>query len=298
MVVCDQTLPSSGEVLERNQRRSVLHDKQIWGVPGPLCFNLKFSSLNDFPYIDFPPVPSWLVKSPPCVREGENTHTHSPPAFFPITLWVSVNINLTHEVRDNPVKHAASVSKAIFPCAQSSEVFCSFKLGLVFFFFLTDRKHICYIKLQKYIHHLRFFTCSLWYNIRIQLWDRTQTDENGEFKVAVRVCEWAATLAATSMVILPRGSPSASMSRNTTEFFSGPERNNLAAEIPSELYLKRFFSCIIAIDQRTRQPTVRERCCVDVWRHRGTWTAIGETATPCGRKIKNNKLVFVCPRSF
>lgn len=35
-------------------------------VPGPVCFNLKFSSLNDFPNIDFPPVPLWSVKSPPC----------------------------------------------------------------------------------------------------------------------------------------------------------------------------------------------------------------------------------------
>ena len=38
-------------------------------VPGPVCFNLKFSSLNVFPYIDFPPVPLWWVKSPPCNKK-------------------------------------------------------------------------------------------------------------------------------------------------------------------------------------------------------------------------------------
>lgn len=38
-------------------------------VPGPVCFNLKFSSLNVFPYMDFPPVPLWWVKSPPCNKK-------------------------------------------------------------------------------------------------------------------------------------------------------------------------------------------------------------------------------------
>ena len=33
--------------------------------PFLVCFNLKFSSSNLFPYIDFPPVPSPFVKSPP-----------------------------------------------------------------------------------------------------------------------------------------------------------------------------------------------------------------------------------------
>lgn len=33
--------------------------------------------------------------------------------------------HLTHEVRDDPVKPAASVSKAMLSCAQGSEVFCS-----------------------------------------------------------------------------------------------------------------------------------------------------------------------------
>ena len=34
-------------------------------LPGPVCFKVKFSSSNFDPYIDFPPVPLWLVKSPP-----------------------------------------------------------------------------------------------------------------------------------------------------------------------------------------------------------------------------------------
>jgi hypothetical protein len=34
-------------------------------IPFPTCFNEKFSSLNLLPYILFPPVPLWLVKSPP-----------------------------------------------------------------------------------------------------------------------------------------------------------------------------------------------------------------------------------------
>ena len=35
-------------------------------VPWPVCFSLKFSSSNLCPYMDFPPVPSPRVKSPPC----------------------------------------------------------------------------------------------------------------------------------------------------------------------------------------------------------------------------------------
>ena len=34
-------------------------------LPGPVCISWKFSSSNLRPYIDFPPVPLWLVKSPP-----------------------------------------------------------------------------------------------------------------------------------------------------------------------------------------------------------------------------------------
>merc|ERR1719502_1416162 len=37
----------------------------IESTPGPVCFSVKFSSANFSPYIDLPPVPSWLVKSPP-----------------------------------------------------------------------------------------------------------------------------------------------------------------------------------------------------------------------------------------
>merc|ERR1719217_1871665 len=34
--------------------------------PGVVCLSLKFSSGNIGPYMDSPPVPSPLVKSPPC----------------------------------------------------------------------------------------------------------------------------------------------------------------------------------------------------------------------------------------
>merc|ERR1719516_748205 len=34
-------------------------------IPGPVCFSAKFSSSNLLPYIDLPPVPLPLVKSPP-----------------------------------------------------------------------------------------------------------------------------------------------------------------------------------------------------------------------------------------
>lgn len=40
-------------------------------VPGPECFRTKFSSSNFFPYIDLPPVPLWLVKSPPWIYKGK-----------------------------------------------------------------------------------------------------------------------------------------------------------------------------------------------------------------------------------
>ena len=36
-------------------------------IPGPSCVKVKFSSGNLSPYIDFPPVPSPFVKSPPCI---------------------------------------------------------------------------------------------------------------------------------------------------------------------------------------------------------------------------------------
>lgn len=35
-------------------------------IPSPVCFNMKFSSANLLPYMDFPPVPFPRVKSPPC----------------------------------------------------------------------------------------------------------------------------------------------------------------------------------------------------------------------------------------
>lgn len=34
-------------------------------IPFPTCVNVKFSSLNLLPYMLFPPVPLWFVKSPP-----------------------------------------------------------------------------------------------------------------------------------------------------------------------------------------------------------------------------------------
>merc|ERR1719397_244884 len=34
-------------------------------IPGPVCFRVKFSSGNLLPKMDLPPVPLWLVKSPP-----------------------------------------------------------------------------------------------------------------------------------------------------------------------------------------------------------------------------------------
>lgn len=37
----------------------------IDSMPPLVCFNVKFSSSNFFPYIDLPPVPLWFVKSPP-----------------------------------------------------------------------------------------------------------------------------------------------------------------------------------------------------------------------------------------
>ncbi|TNN80885.1 hypothetical protein EYF80_008890 [Liparis tanakae] len=42
------------------------------------------------------------------------------------------------------------------------------------------------------------------------------------------------------MVILPRGSLSASMSRNTTGLLAGREENSLAATTPGVLYLTRY----------------------------------------------------------
>lgn len=99
-----------------------------WGcgdVPGPVCFNLKFSSLNVFPYIDFPPVPLWLVKSPPCNRKHINNGPHDEHfAHYYIMHHPHCGSHLTHELRYDPVKHRPLVSKAMFPSAQGSEVCC------------------------------------------------------------------------------------------------------------------------------------------------------------------------------
>lgn len=94
-------------------------------VPGPACFNLKFSSLNDFPNIDFPPVPLWLVKSPPCDGQAQ-PRFGSKFQLSAYTLCVR-ETHLTHELRYDPVEHGALVAKAILPGAQCSKVCC--KLG-------------------------------------------------------------------------------------------------------------------------------------------------------------------------
>ena len=45
--------------------------------------------------------------------------------------------HLTHELRYDPVKHRALVSKAMFPSAQGSEVCCE----LVFFYYYYLNQH-------------------------------------------------------------------------------------------------------------------------------------------------------------
>lgn len=41
-------------------------------VPFPPCFRVKFSSSNLLPQMDFPPVPLWLVKSPPYITRARH----------------------------------------------------------------------------------------------------------------------------------------------------------------------------------------------------------------------------------
>jgi hypothetical protein len=51
----------------------------IDSTPGALCANLKPSSLNFLPYIDFPPLPLERSKSPPCslfVRSADTRCSH------------------------------------------------------------------------------------------------------------------------------------------------------------------------------------------------------------------------------
>mmetsp|Transcript_38002 Transcript_38002/g.72868 ORF Transcript_38002/g.72868 Transcript_38002/m.72868 type:complete len:217 (-) Transcript_38002:415-1065(-) len=50
-------------------------------IPGPVCFRVKFSSANFSPQMDLPPVPLWLVKSPPW---------HMNPG---MTLWKEQSLN-------------------------------------------------------------------------------------------------------------------------------------------------------------------------------------------------------------
>lgn len=60
-----------------SERRLCNHQEQwravllltIESTPGPVCFSLKFSSLNVSPYIDSPPVPLPRVKSPPWIHD-------------------------------------------------------------------------------------------------------------------------------------------------------------------------------------------------------------------------------------
>merc|ERR1711920_188479 len=49
--------------------------------PGLVCLILKFSSLNFSPYIDFPPVPSPLVKSPPWIMNDLITRWNLDPLY-------------------------------------------------------------------------------------------------------------------------------------------------------------------------------------------------------------------------
>lgn len=59
----------------------------------------------------------------------------------------------------------------------------------------------------------------------------------------------------TSTTIRPRGSLSASMSKNTSGFLEGPEDKRRATATPGALYLIRFLSCIMAAPlQRPWQP--------------------------------------------
>lgn len=56
----------------RNINRLWINDGQLFTLnrkysPGPVCFNLKFSSGNLSPNIDSPPRPSPMVKSPPWI---------------------------------------------------------------------------------------------------------------------------------------------------------------------------------------------------------------------------------------
>jgi hypothetical protein len=61
-----QTYQSVRVVQRKNCEPFVLAPEfAIDKVPGFVCFKVKFSSSNFFPYIDLPPVPLWLVKSPP-----------------------------------------------------------------------------------------------------------------------------------------------------------------------------------------------------------------------------------------
>ena len=61
------------------------------------------------------------------------------------------------------------------------------------------------------------------------------------------------------MIILPRGSPSASMSKYKTGFLTGPDDSNRDEAMPTEEYLIRFFICNI-VAMKFRGPTsVRTR---------------------------------------
>lgn len=88
---------SENNVHFQNPHRHWYHQLE-WGcgdVPGPVCFNLKFSSLNVFPYIDFPPVPLWLVKSPPCNRIHINNGPHDEHDEHIIILCTIFTVGLT-----------------------------------------------------------------------------------------------------------------------------------------------------------------------------------------------------------
>lgn len=102
-------------------------------------------------------------------------------------------------------------------------------------------------------------TCSLWHYICVQLQDNRGQTKSWMTSPAHAGVQWYTlqvrlgvrdrlklTSLATSTIILPRGSLSASMSKNTTGFLVGPEENSFAAAIPGELYLMRFLIWNIA----------------------------------------------------
>lgn len=149
----------------------------------------------------------------------------------------------------------------MFPSAQRPKVFCENVHSI--FISRTSRRvlEIMFGCSDVTVSH----ACSLWHDVCVQLQDKITSKFTDEWLRRAMRCLCAhltetccretkvlgerLTLLSwptTSTIILPRGSLSASMSRNTTGFSAGPEENSLAAASPSELYLTRVLSCNIA----------------------------------------------------